>query len=319
MTRLLLRNLLHYWRTNAAVVAGVATAVAVLAGALLVGQSVRASLRDLLAERLGATDYVVSADRFFREELARGFATSDAAGDGSVSCPIIALQGVLLREGSARQDYDVNVYGVDERFWRFHGTTPPPAFGDRASIVGAPLAAHLGVQPGDGLLLRIGSGQDIPGESLYGRREGTTRTIRLTCGGIAGPERLGEFALRSGQNSVFSVFVPLMRLQRELAQPDRANTVLIAASSKEDESPKLRRLLLEHIVATDLVIRCRSLELVSKPVAQAFRPALAGLKPRPTSVLKPLVASGEGVAVESTRILLDDAIARAAFDAAGET
>src|SRR5512139_3469540 len=288
MTRLLLRNLLHYWRTNAAVVAGVATAVAVLAGALLVGQSVRASLRDLLAERLGATDYVVSADRFFREELARGFATSDAAGDGSVSCPIIALQGVLLREGSARQDYDVNVYGVDERFWRFHGTTPPPAFGDRASIVGAPLAAHLGVQPGDGLLLRIGSGQDIPGESLYGRREGTTRTIRLTCGGIAGPERLGEFALRSGQNSVFSVFVPLMRLQRELAQPDRANTVLIAASSKEDESPKLRRLLREHIVATDLGIRFRSL------------------------------ASGQGVAVESTRVLLDDAIARAVVDAAGQ-
>ena len=67
MTRLLLRNLLHYWRTNAAVVAGVATAVAVLAGALLVGQSVRESLRDLLSERFGSTDYVVSADRYFRE------------------------------------------------------------------------------------------------------------------------------------------------------------------------------------------------------------------------------------------------------------
>ena len=69
MTRLLLRSLVHYWRTNAAVVGGVATAVAVLAGALLVGQSIRSSLRDLVVERIGATAYAVSADRYFREDL----------------------------------------------------------------------------------------------------------------------------------------------------------------------------------------------------------------------------------------------------------
>jgi len=64
MTRLLLRSLLHYWRTNAAVLAGVATAVAVLAGALLVGQSVRSSLQDLLVERIGAPVHVVPGSRF---------------------------------------------------------------------------------------------------------------------------------------------------------------------------------------------------------------------------------------------------------------
>ena len=45
---LLLQSLSYYWRTNVAVVLGVATAVAVLAGALLVGDSVRGSLRDLV-------------------------------------------------------------------------------------------------------------------------------------------------------------------------------------------------------------------------------------------------------------------------------
>ena len=286
MTRLLLRNLLHYWRTNAAVVAGVATAVAVLAGALLVGQSVRESLRDLLSERIGSTDYVVSADRYFREELAAGFAAPDSAGGRPASCPIVAIQGVVLREGSARQAHDVHVYGVDERFWRFHGLAVPPGFENGAAVAGAPLAGHLGVKPGESLLLRIGSAEDIPGESLYGRRDGTTRTIRLTCGGIAGPAELGEFALRSGQGSVFSLFVPLTRLQRELAQPDRANTVLIASESPDDEIPRLQRLLREHVAPTDVGVR--------------FRP----------------LAAGQGVSVESTRILLDDAVARAAFEAA---
>jgi len=50
---LLARNLAWYWRTNLAVVLGVATATSVLAGALLVGDSVRASLRDLCSAAWG--------------------------------------------------------------------------------------------------------------------------------------------------------------------------------------------------------------------------------------------------------------------------
>ena len=195
-----------------------------LAGALLVGQSVRASLRDLLVERIGATAYVVSADRYFREDLLEQVALSFSPPTherrvSPSSCPIIAVPGILVRESSGRRAYDVNVYGVDERFWRFHGLAAPEGFDDRAAIVGAPLAAHLGARPGDGLLLRIESDRDIPGESLYGRRESAGRTIRLTCSGVASPQQLGEFALRPGQGAVFSVFVPLKRLQRDLAQP----------------------------------------------------------------------------------------------------
>ncbi len=71
-SKLVRRNLTHYWRTNLAVVLGVATAVAVLAGALLVGDSVRASLRDLVVQRLGETDYAITSNGFFREQLAAG-------------------------------------------------------------------------------------------------------------------------------------------------------------------------------------------------------------------------------------------------------
>ena len=61
---------LRYHRAlHALVIAGVAVAVAVLAGALLVGASVRASLRELALARLGATDVVISSTTFFREQL----------------------------------------------------------------------------------------------------------------------------------------------------------------------------------------------------------------------------------------------------------
>ena len=63
-------SLRYYAATNALVVLGVAVAVAVLAGALLVGASVRESLRQLALGRLGATDAVVTAPTFFRAALA---------------------------------------------------------------------------------------------------------------------------------------------------------------------------------------------------------------------------------------------------------
>jgi hypothetical protein len=67
---MIVRSLRYYWRTNAALALGFAAVVATLAGALLVGDSVRGSLRQLIGQRLGSTNYVVSSPIFFREELA---------------------------------------------------------------------------------------------------------------------------------------------------------------------------------------------------------------------------------------------------------
>ena len=84
ISTLLARNLAWFWRTNLALLLGVATAAGVLGGALLVGDSVRTSLRDLALARLGNTGYVVSRSGFFREELAA------ALGDRERQCVAVA-------------------------------------------------------------------------------------------------------------------------------------------------------------------------------------------------------------------------------------
>src|SRR5436309_7728310 len=121
-SRLVLRGLTYYWRTNVAVVLGVATAVAVLAGALLVGDSVRGSLRDLVLQRLGRADLVVVSSGFFREALLADI-RSDQAFSMSFDniVPIVVLQGLVTDQSSGRRASGVQVYGVDDRFWRFHG------------------------------------------------------------------------------------------------------------------------------------------------------------------------------------------------------
>src|SRR5687767_14478795 len=67
--RLILRNLLYFRWTNLAVLLGMAVATAVLTGALMVGDSVRGSLRALAVQRLGPVDHVLVATRFFEQSL----------------------------------------------------------------------------------------------------------------------------------------------------------------------------------------------------------------------------------------------------------
>ena len=148
-SRLILQSLTYYWRTNVPIVAGVAIAVAVLSGALLVGRSVRDSLQRLVYERIGATEFMITAERFFSEDLTQAFAPK------TESCPIIYLKGVVINEQSGIRSHDVNVYGVDERFWKFQGVTVSSFPDNRTSWVGAPLAQQLGAQVGDALLLRV--------------------------------------------------------------------------------------------------------------------------------------------------------------------
>ena len=67
---LVLRSLSHYWRTHLAVLLGVIAGTAVISGALIVGDSVRGSLKQMSLDRLGGIDLALRTHRFVREDLA---------------------------------------------------------------------------------------------------------------------------------------------------------------------------------------------------------------------------------------------------------
>ncbi len=282
LNRLILRNLIFFRRTNLPVIAGVAAAVAVLSGALLVGQSVRESLRRLLFERIGAAEYVLTADAFFSEKLAGSLPDTAAA------CPIISIKGVLSHEKTGIRAHNVNVYGVDERFWKFQNLDYPAFPGIRAGLLGEALARELDAQPGDALLLRIEKQQAIPREWLYGRRDDIGKTIRLNCGGILPANRLGEFSLRPHQGKIHCVYVPLKLLQRELEQLMRVNAILISGALPGRRTESVLNALTKQFSLEDLGMRLRA------------------------------SASRNSFTLESSRIILDDFIAKAAMRASEE-
>jgi hypothetical protein len=112
----------------------------------------------------------------------------------------------------------VKIYGVDDRFWKFHSVGGGKTPDNRNALVSQSLASELGSGPGESILLRIEKPSDIPIESLHGRKEDPGKTIRLSVSGVLGGESLGEFSLQPQHGAVRAVFVSLAFLQRELEQ-----------------------------------------------------------------------------------------------------
>ena len=119
-----LRTAAYYWRTNLAVVLGVVAGGAALTGALLVGDSMRASLRAAALERLGRIDAALVANRFFGIALAdrlafEGAARSERARGSSM--PVASGGQRRPRRGDAtgfddtRTDHGVGDMGTDEK------------------------------------------------------------------------------------------------------------------------------------------------------------------------------------------------------------
>ena len=246
------KGLQHYRRTHAAVVTGVACAVAVLAGAWLVGASVRGSLEGLVTERLGKTDVVIGAENPFTGDLGDRLRKQPSLASVTGVAPIFALEGLVTHQSSSRRAGNVSVYGVDARFFAFHGVTVEPPSGTNAWLSPA-LAEELGTADADAVILRVTRPTDIPLDSLQSRKDDVGRSIRLRVQGTLPAASMGEFSLAPSQGPVRAIFVDLERLQRDLEQPGRAIALLLARGAAAPVSTEVMTQALDDVLdARDL-------------------------------------------------------------------
>ncbi|MEJ2112031.1 MAG: ABC transporter permease, partial [Acidobacteriota bacterium] len=183
--------------------------------------------------------------------------------------------------------HHINIYGIDDRFWQFHALQVAPFREQRGAFVGATLARQLSVAEGDALILQIEAQQAIPKEWLYGQRDDFRKSIRLSCESILPSEKLGDFSLRPSQGEVYSLFVPLSRLQKDLDLPSDANIILLS-NLKNGGDSDIRQTLAMNLTLSDLGLRLKD------------------------------IPSGKGFILESNRILIGDRSAQPAMDVAKE-
>ena len=223
------RSLIHFWQIHLAVLLGAAVATAVLTGALLVGDSVRGSLRDLTLDRLGQIDHVMLSDRFFRETLAADLATSPETDDGyDRVVPAMLLSGSAVNATTKTRASRVQIQGIDERFlgfWPSAETCESSAFLKKGPgqlfpsvVINQSLQKELNVEVGGTLLISFQKQNEIHPEFLLGRRDtlDVLQTLRLSVSNIIPDSGVGRFGLRPHQSLPFNAYVSLPVLQKAL-------------------------------------------------------------------------------------------------------
>jgi putative ABC transport system permease protein len=276
MWKLMLRSLRFYWRTNLGVLLGAALATAILVGALAVGDSVVHTLQRVNMARLGDTRVaLVAAERFFREELA---ADLERELNGPVA-PLLLVPAAATTADGARRVNEVQIVGVDERFWRLGNAADllRDAGADEV-VVNERLAARLGVRAGDTIIVRFEQPSFISRDAPLSGEIGESIAMHAKVRAVAGDDQFGRFSLQANQVPPATVFVPLTELQRHLDRPGRANALLVGAEVTPAEAGAAVR---KHWRLADAELELRALpeqHVIELRTERVFiEPAVAGV------------------------------------------
>jgi ABC-type lipoprotein release transport system permease subunit len=274
---LLRRSLFFHWRGNLAIVLGVAVGTAVLTGALLVGDSLRGSLRDRALRQIGWVEEAMVSGRFVRQQLAKDLNDRDVV-------PGITLRAMVERPGAdgtaGPQISGVTVWAardawvsdpplrdlssqLDWWIWkhlpglRRRPQSPPsvwvmPLVKEGEVFLAPSVARRLGVNEHDSIAIRVPKFTNIPRESLLGRRgtEDTAQRLTITVGGIftlTDDDPATDLSLAPGIQQPLNVFVNLKWLQEQIGEPDRVNVLMAAGHSAGELQERLR----EHLTLDD--------------------------------------------------------------------
>src|SRR5262249_34860784 len=196
---------------NVAVLLGVAVGTAVLTGALLVGDSLRGSLRELTLEQLGWVDHALVTSRFIRQELASGLEVDQSSAAILVRGAASARTALTRGSGTGatvRRAGQVTILAVDARFW-YEGRAPAarsatqdPCPGGTDAwesaregvVLNTALAEELRVAAGDTVTLHLQKVTAIPRETPLSRRDASeiVDELKVTVRGVLPNQGIGR-------------------------------------------------------------------------------------------------------------------------------
>ena len=242
---LVLRSLSYFRLMHAALAGGIAAATAVIVGALVVGDSVRGSLRALVIERLGNIECAMFARNFFNEDLV--LAVNQAAQSSHArATPIIMLPSVSVERSDGENFVragQVQAFGVKDDFWMYSTGEEITRLFTKLDIdqivLNQALANDLGVKIGDEVTLRLPTVAAVPADSPLGRRDESSIGLpRQKVVAILPDAGLGGLSVRVGQSLPRNVFLPIAALQDSLNAKQKANGALVFTENGNRPSGK---------------------------------------------------------------------------------
>mgnify|MGYP006289604725 FL=1 len=254
----ILKSLIFYRRTHAGVVLGAAISTAILVGALVIGDSVRFSLRQLVFDRLGQTEFALeTGDRFFRTQLAvelqQRLDTETAA--------VLRTRGMAVAGGGEYRVNQLQVFGVDKHFSQMGNVDGLyENLAPNQVIINERLATALNATVGDELLLRFEKLDAMPKDAPLATDSDLFVSQRVSIQAVAGTEDFGRFSLRTNQVEPYTAFVSRTWLAEELELSGKSNMLLVALREEQLTSQNLQDHLDETFALEDASLELNQID-----------------------------------------------------------
>ena len=238
---LVTHSLKYFARSHFAVGAGVAAATAVIVGALVVGDSVRGSLRGLVVDRLGNLQGVLQSRTFFKPEIVSGVSTDEKAD----IAPAIVLPSATVESkhaGELLRASQVQVLGIESSFWKLASsrTLQVAELAEDQVAINEGLARELNLEVGDELTLRFEKNSGVPADNPLGRKDEAAISMpRQKVSAIIPDDTVGGLSLRAAQSVPKNVFAGLASLQEALECEGTINATWITSSESNFSGAKL--------------------------------------------------------------------------------
>ena len=287
---LVLNSFRFYARSHVGTLLGVALGAMVLVGAMLVGESVRGSLRDMAEARLGRVELALpSNDRLFRAELADQL----RAELGTDTAALLQLPGTAKRPSGETRANNVVVMGVNEAFWKLALEQPEfTEIPEDSIVLNERLAKQLDVKKGNMVNLRVHNPSQLSRDAPMAPIEDSTASLaQLEVLAIVSDAEFGRFSLQASQVPPYNAFVSLGQLQEAIEKPAMANLMLVGQAQSPAKSPttdQAQAALARHWQLADA-----QAQLLQLP-------------------------DGKGIELRSPRVFLDPPLAKAALEVSTE-
>lgn len=218
------RSLRAHWRAHLGAWLGATIACAVLTGALIVGDSVRGSLRSIALQRLGQTELALPlGDRLITEQLAAAVGREG----GGRSVGLLQMPATATAPDNSARANQVQALGVSEDFWTFaQKTNAPFSIPADGVYLNNALARQLKAETGQTITLRIRKPSQLSQDAPLSPTEDSAIALRLNVQGIVEDAALGRFSLQASQLPPLNAFLNLAELQRRLGVTNKVNLVL---------------------------------------------------------------------------------------------
>ncbi len=252
----ILKSLIHFKKQHLSVFAGTLISTAVLTGALIVGDSIKFSLKQIVDTRLGNTRFALqTGERFVRNALA------DEISDdlGIKASALLQTKGIAINSELGLRNNKTDIYGIDKSFWELSNINIQ-GLNNNEVYISKNLAQRLNLKVNDEILLRIEKSSVIPLNTPFNKEETPSSSFRVVVKNIIDDSQLGRFGLKNIQTAPFNIFINGKYLTDKLELEGLANIILISDESKNISLTELNSSFKKIFKIADANLVIRELE-----------------------------------------------------------